>query len=201
MKVKDTNSSRIDLEEEELKSKWAEEMIENFNGKIPIITSLKKGCAHHHLSIKINSRLHAHAEALVYQTKRFNCPTEVHRHCLEMGHQLTHILFRKDGTQEQKMQSEAIYKALQAVEDITIKCQLSDAVLLEAKSIIETARAGVIDFEEMDKAITTLIRSLPQELRSSALHKIEQFKAGVSVGSLLETKISKAAQKKYRIIS
>ena len=201
MNVEDTNSGEVNLLEEELKSKWAEEMLKVYKGKIPIITSLGKGHTHHHLSTRIPARLHAHAEALVYKSKRFHCPSEVHRACLKIGHTILHFLFKEDGTQKQKMQSEAIYKALQAVEDIIIKRQLSDAVLLEVKSIIETARSGIIDFEEQDKAIATLIKSLPKELKQPVLLKIEQFKSGVNITNLLETAISKEAKKKYGITS
>ena len=194
MKLQEQRGDSLDLKEEQKKERWAEEAIKNCPVKIPIMTSIAKNTQTTHFNFIGLARHGSLAESLIYKSKRFRNPSEVFRAAMYLGMSLLYHLTKGEGTAEQKARADQVYKLIEVTESLNHKRQIIDAVTLSAKDVIECAESGVIDFEEMQEKVETLVNALPKELRPIAQEKIKRIKKGESIVDIVETRINRGAK-------
>jgi hypothetical protein len=194
MKLKNENIDSIDLKEEEKKTRWAEEILDKFTTKIPLMTSIAKNTGSTHFNFIGLARHGSLAESLIFKSNRFKNTSEVYRAAMYIGMSIIYQLTKDEGTPEQKARADGVYKIIQVMESVNHSRQIIDAVVLSARDVIECADSGVIDFEEMKEKVSTLIDSLPKELHPIASDKIKKIMAGDNIVDIMETKIHRGAK-------
>ncbi len=199
MRLKTQKDDFIDLTEEEKKERWAEEVINNLTQKIPIMTSLAKkvqSADFHFIGLARHAAL---AESLIYKSKRFSTTSEVYRAAMYIGMSILYHLTKNEGTGEQKARAHQIYKTIQSMEKVNHNRQIVDAVVTSARDLIESADAGVIDYDEMTEKISTLVNVLPKELAQVANNKIKRVMKGENIIDIAETKMQPRGKKGMRM--
>ena len=196
MKLKKQDSDYIDLKQQEKTDRWAEEMLGGLTGTLPIMTSIAKNTESAHFSFMGLARHGSLAESLIFKSKRFRTTSEVYRAAMYIGMSVLYYLTKDEGTMEQKARATQIYKTISTMESLNHSKQIVDAVVLSAKDVIECAQSGVIDFEEMEGKITTLIGVLPRELSRIASEKIKRIIKGDQMVDIAETRIQRGAKKR-----
>jgi hypothetical protein len=194
MEFKKQKGDTLDLTQEEKKSRWAEEVLDNAPVKIPIMTSIAKNTQTAHFNFIGLARHGSLAESLIYKSNRFRTTSEVYRAAMYIGMAILYQLTKDEGTPEQKARSDRIYKMIEVMDSLNHNRQIIDAVTLSAKDIIECAEAGVIDYDEMNEKVAALINALPKELRAVAEGKVKRIKKGDSIVDIAETRINRGAK-------
>jgi len=194
LKLKEQKGDSFDLKQEEKKERWAKEMLKNFQGTIPIMTSIPKNSESTHFNFIGLARHGSIAEGLIYKSRRFRTTSEVYRAAMYLGMSLLYHITKDEGTPEQRARTDRLYKTLEVTESVNYNRQIIDAVTLGAKDLIECADAGVIDYEEMQERVNTLVDALPKELRAVALDKIKRIKKGDSIVDIVETRINRGTK-------
>jgi hypothetical protein len=194
LKLKEQKGDSLDLKEEEKKERWAQEILNSFQGSIPIMTSIPKNTESTHFNFIGLARHGSIAESLIYKCKRFRTTSEVYRAAMYIGMSILYHLTKDEGTTEQKARADQMYKLIEVTESLNHSRQIIDAVVLSSKDIIECADAGVIDYEEMQERVDTVIDALPKELRPVAREKLKRIKKGDSIVDIVETRINRGTK-------
>jgi hypothetical protein len=194
LKLQEQKGDSLDLKEEEKKGQWAKEMLESFQGTLPIMTSIPKNTESTHFNFIGLARHGSIAESLIYKCKRFRTISEVYRAAMYIGMSILYHLTKDEGTTEQKARADQLYKIIEVTEPLNYNRQIIDAVVLSSKDIIECADAGLIDYDEMQERIETLIDALPKELRLVARDKVQRIKKGDSIVDIIETRINRGTK-------
>jgi hypothetical protein len=194
IKLTDTGVTSFDLTEAEKKSQWAKEIIDKLTVKLPVMTSISKGTESTHFNFIGLARHASLAESLIYKCKRFRTTSEVYRAAMYLGMSLLYHLTKDEGTPEQKVRADQIYKLLEVMEPLDHSRMIIDAVVLSARNIIQCADSGVIDYEELSEKISTLVEALPTELQKVAREKIKRIMKGDNIVDIAETRIWRGAK-------
>jgi len=194
MKLKNDDIDSIDLTEEERKSRWAAEVVEAFTGRIPVMTSIPKDSKSTQVHLFCMARHADMAAALIHQSKRFRTTSEVFRAALYIGISILYHLFKDEGTEKDKARARNLYALMEAMEEIHHSQQCIDAVSDEAKTILRAGESGVIDFEEMENHLNTLVEALPVELRKTARRNIKHLRAGDKITDIMFTKVPRGVR-------
>src|SRR5512135_1314988 len=129
MKLRRCKEDYINLKEQKTDS-WAEEMLANLAGKIPIMTSISKNTESAHFSFVGLARHGSLAESLIYKSNRFRTTSEVFRAAMYIGMSCLYYLTKDEGTMEQKGRTDQVYRTIQVMESINHDKQIIDAVVL-----------------------------------------------------------------------
>ena len=195
MKLKKTKIDHIDLTAEEKKEHWAKEMIEKLSTTIPIMTGISKNAETTHFSFVGLARHASLAESLIYKSNRYRTTSEVYRAAQYIGMSFLYQFTKDEGTAEQKARADIIYKTIQTTESIDHAKQVLDAVTVACKNMIDCWHSGVIDAEQRDEKIETLVGALPVELQGLAREKVKRITRGENIMDISETKLQRGTKK------
>ncbi len=195
MRLKACKEDSIDLRPPDKAERWAEEMIANLKGTIPIMTSIAKNTESAHFSFMGLARHGSLAESLIFKSKRFRTTSEVYRAAMYIGMSVLYYLTKDEGTTEQKARTEQIYQTIQALESMNHARQIIDAVVFAAKDIIDCKESGVIELEEMQEKISLLLEALPTPLAKVATEKIKRLVKGDNITDIAETRLQRNAKR------
>jgi hypothetical protein len=196
MKLKNTQVESMDLTEEEKKYSWAREMIDNLTTTFPVMTSISKNAETTHFSFMGLGRHASLAESFIYKSNRFRTPSEVYRAAMYLGMSILYHYLKDEGTAKQTARADQVYAIIQAMESIDHSKMILDAVTLACRNVIECWRTGVVDVEERNEKIRTLIDALPAGLQKLGQEKVTRIMRSENITDIAETKLSKGFGKK-----
>lgn len=163
---------------------WADEILDKFPNKIPILKDIPKGRGATSVNFRTLEDVAVLAEKLIYKRVGYESQSEVFRAAMYVG--LTILWHEAERRSKHTPEADAILKRLQQIEKLTISNSLIKSFLPDVEVVYKSAELGVISMDERDEMVEEIITSFPPNLQNLARERLKRFLAGDKVSEIIE---------------